>query len=260
MTTKKKSDSTDDYALMPTPTSESIMPLLNNESDRGVILIGAAYLEEILGSIINGMCVNNTYAKEILSLKGPAGDYESKLLITQAFGIIHPEHVKSLRIIQRMRNKAAHFERGGRGFNVLFNTSETIAQVTELAQGIHLEVPKGKPTEAEVRNLFIHAMMYLASTLAARRAQYARPAAALSESERIENVINACKGTQLEFLTNEIKNLKKEPYLYNNLIITLEAAISVGRKIGRSDEEIITHFIEGVLNKVTFDSGDTTQP
>src|SRR6185503_16772110 len=86
---------------------KEITRLLEKESDRGAILILAAYLEEILGEIVRGACVADDLADQLLDPRRPAGDFDSRILVCSAFALVHPEEVKALRLVQRIRNRAA---------------------------------------------------------------------------------------------------------------------------------------------------------
>ena len=103
-----------------------VTKLVEAEPDRGVILILGAYLDEILGVLITGACVSDTLAAGILKHGQPAGTFNNRMALAQALGLIHEEDVQALRIVQKIRNKAAHFDLSGRGFEVLFDSSITV--------------------------------------------------------------------------------------------------------------------------------------
>jgi hypothetical protein len=71
------------------PTHEEMEALLKKESDRGVILILAAYIEEILGLIISDACVSPVIAATLLRHDEPANTFGARLLLVEAFGFIH---------------------------------------------------------------------------------------------------------------------------------------------------------------------------
>jgi hypothetical protein len=50
---------------------KKVTALVDNESDRGAILILAAYLEEILGLIVNAMCLSDEEGARIQEHRGP---------------------------------------------------------------------------------------------------------------------------------------------------------------------------------------------
>lgn len=130
-----------------------ITKLINSESDRGVILILSAYLEEICGDVIRASCVSGDEADKILDLRQPGGDFASKISIGTAFGLIHSSEAKALNIIRKVRNSAAHFDKSGSGFDVLFDADKTIDQVANLAE--IMELSKPDRTKESVRESFI---------------------------------------------------------------------------------------------------------
>lgn len=124
------------------PSHKELDSFLENESDRGAILILTAYIEEALGLVISNVCVSNNASTILLKHGQPAGTFESRLVIAEAFGLIHEQEVKGLRILQKIRNKAAHFDRSGRGFDVLFDSASTADQLMALAGLFGYDEPK----------------------------------------------------------------------------------------------------------------------
>ncbi|MVN77816.1 hypothetical protein GO988_15905 [Hymenobacter sp. HMF4947] len=163
------------------PTNEEMNALLEKESDRGVILILAAYIEEILGLIISDACVSPTNAVTLLRHGEPAGTFGARLLIAEAFGFIQDAEATGLKKLQKIRNKAAHFERNGRGFDVLFDSASTVDHVVALADLFGYEKPQREPVI--LRKLFIDVIQTLAFSLLIRRMnmQPAQPAKTISE-------------------------------------------------------------------------------
>ncbi|TGE26917.1 hypothetical protein [Hymenobacter metallicola] len=167
---------------------KKITELLEKESDRGVILILATYYEELLGLIINAGCTSPEQADKILAHRQPAGDFDSRILIAHAFGLIHDEEVDALRIVQRIRNKAAHFDRSGRGFDVLFDSTATADQVIAFAKLFYpsAEIPTRQPEF--LRFLFIRAGRTLSTRLVTRLGE-TRPAQACKSAKEKANEV-----------------------------------------------------------------------
>ena len=185
-----------------------ITALLKTESDRGVILILAAYLEEILGIVIAAACVTPASADAILNHRQPAGDFDSRMLVAHAFGLIHEEDVKGLKIVQRIRNKAAHFDRSGRGFDVLFDSPPTIDQVVEFFKMFSAEVAEKHP--AAIRAYFIASARNLATRLMLRRSEVQRVALPMSSKEKVASILQKYEGTAQG---DKLKALHKHPDL-----------------------------------------------
>jgi hypothetical protein len=117
----------------PLPTNEEFLSYLAKESDRGAILILGAYIEEALGLLITRHCVSDEAASKLLKHGQVGGTFEARLMLAEAFGFLHETELSGLRILQKIRNKAAHFDRSGRGFDVLFDSAATADQVVALA-------------------------------------------------------------------------------------------------------------------------------
>jgi DNA-binding MltR family transcriptional regulator len=251
MASKKQKDTPfDDYANRSTPDPEEITVILDKESDRGVILICIAYLEEILGALISNICVSNTLADTILQVRKPAGDFEGRILLSQALGLIHENEVKNLRILQKIRNKAAHFDRGGRGFDVLFDSDSTIDFVLEL--GKNLGIPTYPRQPALIRDGFIVATQSLAATLLQRRVKITRTIAPKSTREIAEQLLISSQGTligsRLARLKLEVNDIMFLPYA-GMLQVFIDKAISYEREYGTkvSEEEILNEFDKYVI-------------
>jgi hypothetical protein len=163
------------------PDNNELKARLSKESDRGAILILAAYIEEIIGLIVSDACVSNAAASALLKHGQPAGTFDSRVMLVEALGLVHVTEAKSLRYIQKIRNKAAHFDRTGRGFDVLFDSASTADQVVALAELLGYTTPKREP--AVLREVFIDICTNLAFALVARvtLVERAHPAKSLAE-------------------------------------------------------------------------------
>lgn len=153
---------------------KEITQLLEKESDRGAILIIAAYLEEILTEIVKANCVSDKEANSILDFRRPAGDFDSKICLCNAFALISTDEGRALNYVRRIRNQAAHFDRkGGRGFNVLFDSPQTIDLVAAFAKVLNQEITTREPKN--VRRVFTLLGRILAFRLYVRLIESQRP-------------------------------------------------------------------------------------
>lgn len=188
---------------------ERITALLEKESDRGAILILATYIEEILGILVAAACMSDALADNILKHGQPAGTFDARMMLAQAFGMIHEEDVKGLRIIQKIRNKAAHFDRSGRGFDVLFDSPSTADQVVELSALFYEKLTDRNPLA--VRLSFIESARNVANRLLMRRQDIKRPTAVKSTQELIAEALEMQADTPLAGLLDKLKQLKYSP-------------------------------------------------
>jgi len=96
------------------PESKELFPeiytKLINESDRGAILIGAAYAEGFLEDFIHGILPrdNKQYKGKLLNYPGPISSFSSKIELLYAFRYMSSKNYETLNIIRKIRNKAAH--------------------------------------------------------------------------------------------------------------------------------------------------------
>jgi hypothetical protein len=145
---------------------KKLTKLLEHESDRGAILILGAYVDQILALMIQSAAVNGRFGKALLDHRRPAAEFSSRILLCEAFGLIHHEEARALDLVRKIRNKAAHFESEGSGFEVLFDHPGTVNQVGELCQVFGLSTPSVEP--AAVRATFELSCRLLAARLYAR--------------------------------------------------------------------------------------------
>jgi hypothetical protein len=158
-----------------------ITKLLKKESDRGMILVLAAYLEELLGLIVRGTCVSDDEGASLLEFRAPAGTFDFKIQLCCAFGLVHPAEAAALNTLRKLRNAAAHFDKD-RGFDVLFDSDSTIDLVRNLSRSLNLDFESRKP--AIVRDHFIASTRLLATKLWVRLAETGRAQSKLSIKEQ----------------------------------------------------------------------------
>ncbi|MDO7849690.1 hypothetical protein Q5H92_25225 [Hymenobacter sp. M29] len=205
---------------------QRITELVETESDRGSILILGAYIDEILGLLISAACVSDSLGDGILKHGHPAGTFDSRLLIAQAFGLIHDEDVKGLRIIQKIRNKAAHFDRSGRGFDVLFDSPATADQVVELSLLFYEKLTDR--SSLAVRHSFVESARNVAQRLLLRRPDIKRPAPLKSTQELITTALSLNEDTPLVELIDKLRELKDSPEgkaMYQGFVHTISKMV-----------------------------------
>uniref|UniRef100_I2PWW4 Transcriptional regulator n=1 Tax=Desulfovibrio sp. U5L TaxID=596152 RepID=I2PWW4_9BACT len=87
-------------------------PNLINESDRGIFIVSAAYIEDILDNIlkrqIQKIGPSKDFVKNLFDLSGPLSSFSSKSAICYAFGLISKESYSDICIIRKLRNSVAH--------------------------------------------------------------------------------------------------------------------------------------------------------
>lgn len=89
---------------------EAYLASLNNESDRGAIILAATLIDdaliEALSKLLSG--INSDEADRLFGYRGPLGTFSSRIILAQGLGIYSRRVRKQIEIIKEMRNIAAH--------------------------------------------------------------------------------------------------------------------------------------------------------
>jgi hypothetical protein len=185
---------------------------IRKESDRGTILILAAFLDELLGEIIRAFATNKNSDEnldEFLKYGGPAGEFSSRINICRTFGFIGIEEVQALHHVRKIRNYAAHFDRkGGRGFDVLFDSAKTINLVDALATAMKFKLVSKTPDC--VRTSFVSLTRVLSLALAFRLWEASPYSAACPMFQLPDDAID--EGIPIEIFIEKLKREHKDRY------------------------------------------------
>ncbi|MEP5833553.1 MAG: hypothetical protein ABJ383_05900, partial [Balneola sp.] len=81
-----------------------------NESNRGFLLVGTAYVEEQLTKLIDDFLPNQSksYRKKLFEYPGQLSSLSSKIELAYCFRIIGEKLYNSLNILRKLRNDVAH--------------------------------------------------------------------------------------------------------------------------------------------------------
>jgi len=210
--TKKKN------RLLVPGVSAQITKLVEGESDRGAILILGAYIDELLADLIRTSCISDEAGEALLEFRRPAGDFSSRIDLCAGFGLIHSSEQKALHVLRRIRNAAAHFDNKGRGFDVLFDSVTTIAQVEELAKAVNLSLKSREPKD--VRIDFITSCRFLAIRVMFRGLDAIRPV----EPPTMKEIANAVRARHKGTPTGE-RMEKLEEAIRTGDVTSLPAAL-----------------------------------
>ena len=83
---------------------------LSKETDRGAALVGAAFLDHLLGALIEEFLIDDKAIRKKI-LKGPLaplGGFYSRIIASYSLGLISEEEYNDLDIIRNLRNDFAH--------------------------------------------------------------------------------------------------------------------------------------------------------
>jgi hypothetical protein len=222
---------------------KKITKLVESESDRGAILILSAYLEEILGLVVRANCVSEVDAENLLEFRRPAGDFDSKISLCKAFALISPDESQALNYVRKVRNQAAHFDRkGGRGFDVLFDSPKTIDLVDSFAKALKQEL--ATKDAKGVRQAFTLCCRFLAIRLYMRLFESRPPQALKSLKEKANELRVEMKDTKHGKLLTEVERQAREGNpeklfeFFQNTMAALQTAISKQQNPNSSSQPV----------------------
>ncbi len=123
--------------------------LMQKESERGCILVGAALLDERLAALLRSLMVGTE--KELDALiesegKSPLGSFSARIKMVLALGILPRSEARDLDLIRKVRNRAAHFS-----IDVTFALPQVRDRCRALVLGRKITDPRERFTEAVAR-------------------------------------------------------------------------------------------------------------
>ena len=82
---------------------------LHTESDRAVVLITAAYLDDALAGLIRSALIDEpALVDELLGVDRPLGTFSARIKLAYCLGLISRATLRDLELIRRIRNDFAH--------------------------------------------------------------------------------------------------------------------------------------------------------
>ena len=82
---------------------------LQAQNDRGQIIVGAAYIDDCLRTLLLAHFINNTkVADDLLNEHGPLGSFAAKIELCYLLHLVDKDERHDLHIIRKMRNEFAH--------------------------------------------------------------------------------------------------------------------------------------------------------
>ncbi|TWR31427.1 DUF4145 domain-containing protein [Mucilaginibacter pallidiroseus] len=85
------------------------LPKLNEESDRGAVLIAATMIEDLLEKVLHSFLIKGKTADRLLTgFNAPLGTFSAKIAACAAMGLITDNEHEDIEIIRKVRNDFAH--------------------------------------------------------------------------------------------------------------------------------------------------------
>jgi DNA-binding MltR family transcriptional regulator len=81
----------------------------NKESDRAIVILAAAKIDQLLCEILEGTLLPVTTAKdELLESDGPLASFSSRIALCTRMGLIDAELTRAMQLLRKIRNAFAH--------------------------------------------------------------------------------------------------------------------------------------------------------
>jgi DNA-binding MltR family transcriptional regulator len=86
-----------------------LVGVLNQESDRGLVLAGAAYIDDCLKALLEASFIEDMNVIEaLLDSDGPRSSFSSHIKLAYLLGLLEVDEYRDLELIRKMRNECAH--------------------------------------------------------------------------------------------------------------------------------------------------------
>jgi len=152
--------------------AEPVRRLLQEESDRGAALIGTAYLDDLLATLLRAVFVDRC-ADKLLELNRPLGTFDARIRLAYSIGLIRTDTYKDLEAVRGIRNDFAHLHD-----NLAFESESVKTRSENLHYGKLLKALRdhtGMITTAKERFVFSVAILGQALISTANTARRAIP-------------------------------------------------------------------------------------
>jgi hypothetical protein len=88
---------------------EDFLEALNNESDRGAVLIASTMIEDLLGRSIRAFLVEDGKVDRLLDgFNAPLGTFSARVLGAFSLGLLSEEEFQECETVRKIRNQFAH--------------------------------------------------------------------------------------------------------------------------------------------------------
>jgi DNA-binding MltR family transcriptional regulator len=147
--------------------TQSFYDVLNNESDLGVVLVAASYIDASLGALLQRFLMESSVATKLLDVKsGPLGSLAPRADACYCLGLVDKWLYQDLLIIAEIRNQFAHHH-----LALSFAVPEVAQQCEKLAYVANLKngntnKPLLEPERLQhPRDKFVHTLVLISQRL-----------------------------------------------------------------------------------------------
>ena len=91
------------------PISRFLIVLIN-ESDRGMVLAGAAFIDSSLESLLRAFLTESTVTNALFTSNGPLSTFSSRNNMALSLGLIDSDIKRDIDLVRKIRNRFAHTE------------------------------------------------------------------------------------------------------------------------------------------------------
>lgn len=89
--------------------SRRFMEDLQKETDRGVALVGAAFLDDVLAALLRAAMVDDSkITNKLLEYPGPVSTSAARADLAYCMGLLGPDMYADLKVIREVRNRFGH--------------------------------------------------------------------------------------------------------------------------------------------------------
>lgn len=165
---------------------------MESDSDRVVAIVGAAYLDGLLDSLLRAVFASaNGSVDRLLGLDGPLGSNGVRIHLTYALGLISQDQQEDLKAVAKIRNRFAHtFQDLSFSSPQVLDLCANLKQLLRLMEADGAKYPEFLTDEfrealrkVEPRTHFTVTVGILAGRLL-QRVRYVRPAADIKWYQR----------------------------------------------------------------------------
>ena len=88
--------------------TRQLSDVLNNESDLACVVIGAAFLDAALASLLGQKLIDSSVSRKLLDTNGALGSFATRADVAYCLGLISKTLYQDIGLVAQIRNRFAH--------------------------------------------------------------------------------------------------------------------------------------------------------